>query len=493
MKSHCVVIGAGFSGMSAAIVLAQHGIRVTLIEKHTQAGGRARVLRTGGFTFDMGPSWYWMPDVMDGFFQSQGSTLDKYFKLIRLDPSYQVIFSKQEHLVLPAQMDAIENTFEKIEKGSANQLRKFLAEAKYKYQAAMQGFILKPGLSIVEFLEWKFIKGIIQLHVFQNIRSYIKKFFKNSRLQQILEFPILFLGAKPSDTPALYSMMNYADMQLGTWYPMGGIGSLVQAFYQLTLEKNVQFQFGESVQHVHINNERITEVITDKQSYSCDFVVNTSDYHHFEMDILPEKYRSYSKNYWDTRVMAPGCLIYYLGISKKVNKLKHHNLFFDGEFDRHAEEIYHLKQWPQNPLFYVCCPSITDTTVAPEGYENLFILIPIAPGLKDTKEIREKYFNKVIKRIESFCEQSLQDEIIVHESYGPSQFRIDYHAFLGNAYGLANTLRQTAILKPAISSKKVQNLFYAGQLTVPGPGVPPAIISGQIVAHHILKNQKINA
>lgn len=485
----CVVVGAGFAGLSAAASLAKKGFAVTVLEKNNQTGGRARVFKQDGFVYDMGPSWYWMPDVMERFFNSFGKSTTDYFNLIRLSPSYQVIFGVNDVMQLPSDFEELKNVFEEIEPGSAVNLEKFLAEAKYKYDAGMRDFVYKPSINISEFAEWKFVSSLFKLDMFRSFSSHARKYFKNSKLIKLLEFPVLFLGAMPSKTPALYSMMNYADIKLGTWYPMGGMYKLVEAMTQLAKEQGVEIQFDQSVKKIEVRQRNAKKIITDKSEINVDAVIAGADYHHVEQNLLEASDRTYSENYWDKKTMAPSSLIYYLGVNKKLKKLLHHNLFFDEDFNKHAQSIYIDKNWPEKPLFYVCCPSVTDDSVAPDGMENIFILIPVAAGLKDTPEIRNKYFEKVLQRLEDFCGENISNHIVFRRSYAASDFITDYNSYKGNAYGLANTLRQTAFFKPSIRSKKVDNLFYTGQLTVPGPGVPPSIISGQVVAEYV--SQKI--
>jgi phytoene desaturase len=482
-----IVIGSGFSGLSAASFLAKQGYDVTVLEKHDIPGGRARKYSDKGFTFDMGPSWYWMPDVFERYFAQFGKKPTDYYQLERLDPSYRVFWGENDFTDLPANYEALRNLFESIEKGSAAKLDEFLAEAAYKYDAGINDLVYKPGRSIREFANFKVLSGLIKLDLLQSFHTHIRKFFKNPRLLQLIEFPVLFLGAVPQNTPALYSLMNYADIKLGTWYPVGGMYKVVEAMYQLAKELGVKFEFNCDVQKLDVIDGEVNSVITNKGVYEADVVVAGADYHHVETKLLDKKYRSYSDKYWETRVMAPSSLIYYVGINKKLNNILHHTLIFDKPFDKHAKEIYETPQWPSEPLLYLSCTSKTDKTVAPEGHEALFILIPVAPGLNDTEEIKEKYFNLAIERLEQNLGENLRDHIVYKRSYAHSNFINDYNSFKGNAYGLANTLMQTAILKPTLKSKKVKNLFYTGQLTVPGPGVPPSLISGEVVANEIVK------
>ncbi|UII24093.1 phytoene desaturase family protein [Fulvivirga ligni] len=486
-KTSIAVIGSGFSGLSAASHLANSGYKVKVYEKNSTPGGRARKFVSQGFTFDMGPSWYWMPDVFEKFFNHFGKTTSDYYSLKRLDPSYRIYFGEDDIMDVPATMDELYELFESIEKGSADQLKAFLKEGQYKYEVGINDLVYKPGKSVTEFFDSRLVKGVFKLHVFNSISDYIRKFFKNPKLIQLLEFPVLFLGAMPEKTPALYSLMNYADMSLGTWYPEGGMHSIVEAMYKLAQSLGVEFQFDTPIESIWMNGQKALGVNHSNQQVSHDYILAGADYNHVEQQLLPKQFRKYDQKYWDNREMAPSSLIFYLGVNKRLKNLLHHTLFFDEEFRQHAIEIYEKPQWPTQPLFYVCCPSQTDTDCAPEGMENLFILIPVAPGLEDDEDTRNRYYDLVLDRLEKLTKQSIKEHVIFKRSYAHKNFIEDYNAFKGNAYGLANTLKQTAILKPSMHSKKVRNLLYTGQLTVPGPGVPPAIISGEVAAKEIIK------
>ena len=486
MKKNVIVVGSGFSGLSAASCLAKEGYNVTVLEKNQTAGGRARKFQEQGFTFDMGPSWYWMPEVFEQFFNLFGKKASDFYTLKRLDPSYNIFF-KDESVDIPAGKAELYALFEKYEPGSSKHLENFLAEAKYKYQVGMTEFVHKPSLSLTEFADSRILKSLFKLKMFTSIAKSIRSKFKNPKLIQLLEFPVLFLGATPQKTPSLYSLMNYADLVLGTWYPMGGMNKIIEGFVAVAESQGVKIICDQEVKQIYIPNGKAKKVITQNNEYTCDVVINGGDYQHFEQNILEEKDRVYSKTYWDNRVMAPSSLLFYLGVSKKLKNLRHHNLFFDEDFDQHAKEIYDEPSWPSKPLFYACCPSLTDDSVAPQGSENLFLLIPLAPELEDTPELREKYYQMIMDRLEKRTGQEIRSSIVYKRSFAHKDFKQDYHSFKGNAYGLANTLWQTAFLKPKLKSKKVSNLYYTGQLTSPGPGVPPSIISGQVVAKEIIK------
>ena len=483
-----VIIGSGFAGLSAASFMAKAGWDITVLEKHTIPGGRARKFYAEGFTFDMGPSWYWMPEVFENFFSHFGKKVSDYYRLSRLDPSYSVYWP-QHKIDIPANFEKLKKLFESMETGSGEKLEKFIKEAAYKYEIGINNLVHKPGRSFSEFFNRDLVKGLFKLHVFTSMEKHVKKYFNNPMLQQLMEFPVLFLGAMAKDIPALYSLMNYADIQLGTWYPEGGMYSVVHAMFSLAKELQVKFFFNEEASEIIIEKGMAKKVITSSgNQYEADVVIGAADYHFIETKLLPITARSYSVKYWEKRVMAPGCLLYYVGISKKLKSVLHHSLFFDVDFDKHGSEIYTSPQWPTDPLFYVCAGSVTDPSVAPETCENLFFLVPVAAGLTgDTEELRNRYFDKILKRFEKSTGEMIKEYIIYYRSYSVSDFINDYDSFKGNAYGLANTLMQTAVLKPKMRSKKIKNLFYTGQLTVPGPGVPPSLISGEVVAKEVTK------
>ncbi len=483
---HIGVIGSGFSGLAAACTLAQKGYKVTVLEKNTKAGGRGRSFSENGFTFDMGPSWYWMPEIIENFFHSFGKSTQDYYQLQRLDPGYRV-FLKDNAIDISAHFEKIKQLFESIEAGAGQALERFLNEAENKYNTGMGKFVIKPSHSILEFAEWDLLKALFQIQLFTDMRSHLKSYFKNPILLQLLEFPVLFLGAQPSKTPALYSLMNHADLKLGTWYPMGGMAKIPEAMIELALSLGVEIQTDQNVKGFEFEDDNITAIQTNTQTLKVDGVVASADYHHVEQHLLPKKFRQYDEAYWSSRTMSPSSLIFYVGLNTKVPGLEHHNLFFESSFDKHAEEIYVNPQWPTQPLFYLCCPSKTDDSVAPENHENLFFLIPVAPDMSSEENLRDKYWDMLREAVKRKTGVDIQPHVVYKRSFAHEEFVSEYNSYKGNAYGLANTLQQTAFLKPKMKSAKLNNLFYAGQLTVPGPGMPPGIISGQLAANEIAK------
>lgn len=482
-----IVIGAGFSGLSAAATLAAAGHKVTVLEKNSIAGGRARKFSEKGFTFDMGPSWYWMPDIFEDYFASFGKKVSDYYRLLRIDPSYKIYFGPGNEVVLPTQLSEIYRLYDSIEPGASEGLKKFLAESEYKYRIGIGEFVRKPSHSVTEYFSWKILAAGLKLDMFSSFGAYTRKFFKSEKINRLLEFPVLFLGGTAKTTPALYSLMNYSDMVQGTWYPEKGMYAVVEAMVNLAKEYGVEFIYNANVTAFTFEGSQIKSVNTGDKTYPADYVIASADYHHVEQQLLPETYRKYRPKYWKNRVLSPSSLIFYLGFDTLIPKLNHHTLLFDEDFEGHADSIYNNPRWPDKPSIYLSCTSRTDANVAPTGHENVMVLIPVAPGLTDTPENREHYYKMVIERMERYTGQALSDHVVYKRSYAHADFEKDYNAYKGNAYGLANTLLQTAFLKPKMRNRKVKNLLYAGQLTVPGPGVPPAIISGQMAAREIIK------
>lgn len=478
------IIGSGFSALAASCYLAKSGFQVTILEKNKTVGGRARQLVKDGFTFDIGPTWYWMPDVFEKFFADFDKKPSDYYALEKLNPAYEVYFDTLSSIEIPDNLTEILSIFEKEEKGSAVHLDQFLKEAKFNYDVAIKDLVYRPGITITELITPVTIQKVNQF--FSSIRTKVRKKIKSHKLRQIMEFPVLFLGAKPSDTPSFYSFMNYADFGLGTWHPKGGMYQVINAMVDLAESLGVKIETSQNVEKINVENGVAKSVVSNGITLASDIVLSGADYHHTET-LLDQKYRGYSEKFWESKVFAPSSLLFYVGFDKKIDNVSHHTLFFDTDFDVHANAIYDNPKWPEKPLFYASFPSKTDSTVAPEGTEAGIFLIPIAPGIEDTPEIREKYFQNIIGRFETLTNQDVSENIIFSESFCVNDFISDYNSYKGNAYGLANILTQTAFLRPKIISKKVENLYFTGQLTVPGPGVPPSLISGKIVSDLINK------
>ncbi|MDG1731275.1 MAG: phytoene desaturase family protein [Algibacter sp.] len=488
MKSTINIIGSGFSSLAASCYLAQAGYEVNIFEKNQTIGGRARQLIKDGFTFDIGPTWYWMPDVFERFFSDFNKKPSQYYTLEKLSPAYSVYFGKNDYVTIEDTLDKITEAFEKEEKGSSKKLKKFIDNAKNNYDIAIKDLVYNPGVSPLELVTPATIKKINQF--FSTIKKDVRKEFKNDRLVKILEFPVLFLGAKPSDTPSFYSFMNYADFGLGTFHPKKGMYQVILAMENLAKELGVNIKVNSPIDKIIVENGKAKGIVSNGENFHCDVVVSGADYHHTET-LLDKPLRQYSENYWEKKTFAPSSLLFYVGFNKKLKNVNHHTLFFDVDFDVHAEAIYDNPRWPENPLFYASFPSITDDNAAPVGKEAGIFLIPLAPGIEDTPELRSQYFEKIIDRFENLTSQNVKNDIIFKESFCLNDFVKDYNSYKGNAYGMANTLLQTAFLRPKLKSKKVKNLFFTGQLTVPGPGVPPSLISGKLVADLVTKHHSI--
>ncbi|WP_026933798.1 phytoene desaturase family protein [Christiangramia echinicola] len=487
MSQKIKIIGSGFSALAASCYLAKAGYEVEVYEKNATVGGRARQLKKDGFTFDIGPTWYWMPDVFERFFADFNKKPSDYYQLEKLDPAYKVFFDQNDSVIIPGRLDEIYENFEKEEPGSSVKLEKFISKARDNYDIAIKDLVYRPGVSPLELVSPQTATRLGRF--FTNISSEVRKEFSNKKLRQILEFPVLFLGAKASDTPAFYSFMNYADFGLGTWHPKGGMYKVIEGIKDLAESLGVIFHLNSPVEKIITEKGKAKGLMINGQEHYADIVLSGADYHHSEQ-LLPEKLRQYSPDYWQKKTFAPSSLLFYVGFDKKLKNVTHHTLFFDSNFEAHAKDIYDAPKWPEDPLFYASFPSVTDDTCAPGGKEAGIFLIPLAPDLEDTPELRERYFNIILDRFERITGQEIKNNIIFKESFCVNDFKEEYNSYKGNAYGMANTLFQTAFLRPKIRSKKVEHLYFTGQLTVPGPGVPPSLISGKLAAGLIEKNER---
>lgn len=484
MNYSIAILGSGFSSLAASCYLAKEGHKVTIFEQNSTVGGRARQYQEDGFTFDIGPTWYWMPDVFERFFADFGKRPSDYYELDKLNPAYSVYFGKDDAITIGDSLDKICAAFEEEEEGSSVKLIEFINKAQDNYDIAIKDLVYNPGVSPLELVT---PKTILKLNQFvSTIKKDVRKEFNNNRLAQILEFPVLFLGAKPSATPSFYNFMNYADFGLGTFHPKGGMYQVILAIKNLAEELGVTIMTDHKVDKIVVEKKETKGVHVNGEFFECDVVLSGADYHHTETLLDPEL-RQYSEAYWERKTFAPSSLLFYVGFDQPLLNVDHHTLFFDVDFDIHAEAIYDNPEWPEEPLFYASFPSKTDNSVAPEGKEAGIFLIPLAPGLEDTEVLRETYFNKIMDRFEHITGQEVKSKVLFKKSFCVNDFINEYNSYKGNAYGMANTLMQTAFLRPKIKSKKVRNLFFTGQLTVPGPGVPPSLISGKLAAELIQK------
>lgn len=491
MQKNAVIIGAGFGGLASAALLAKRGYAVTVLEMHDQPGGRARVWKSDGFSFDMGPSWYMSPDVFETFFATFGKKPSDYYQLERLDPAYRMFFGKGDFHDLSPDFEKNVALFESLEPGAGEQLRKYIDVAEYQYRVSKEEFLYKRYQSFRDFFSWKLLLEGTQLHVFENLAKYTGRFFKNHKLRQMLEYAMVFLGGAPNNTPAIYALINYVDMKLGIWYPIGGFGAVARGFEKLATEHGATFRYNAEVAAIETAGNHVTGVrLVSGEVVPADLVLANGDYHHLDTALLPEDKRSYTASWWSKRTVAPSAFLLYVGIKGKMPSLAHHNLFVENDWQPHFDAIFNKPGWPDKPSYYVCVPSKTDTSVAPADGENLFILMPVASGIEDTDAIRAQYAEYLISHLESVTGESIKDRIVVQRIYSQKDFKKDYHAFKGTALGLAHTLMQTAIFRPSPKSKKLENLYYAGQFTHPGIGVPMTVISATVADQIIADDQR---
>lgn len=484
-KKKIVVIGAGFGGLAAAALLAKSGFKVTVVEKNEQAGGRARVWKKDGFVYDMGPSWYLMPEVFEKFFSLFGKKTSDYYRLIRLDPNYRVFFGGQERLDIPADRKKVEELFSRMEKDGDIKLRKYMESSEYQYRIAMRDFMYREYSSLLDLFNWQLISQGLKLHIFESLDRFARRYFTDERIRKLLEYTVVFLGGSPSNTPALYSIMSHVDFDLGVWYPYGGIGEVVKGYQKAAEEQGVEILLNQEVRKITVKDNKAHEVITNEFFIPADIVLVNADYHHTETELLDRGHQSYPSAYWERKKMGPSAFLIYLGLNKKIDNLLHHNLYLDPSWEEHFRSIFDRPAWPRSFSYYVSCPSKTDDTVAPAGKENLFVLVPVAPGLEDSEETREKYYQLTIGHLEKLIGEKIEDSVILKRIYSHSDFKSDYHAYKGTALGLSHTLFQTAVFRPAHRSGKVENLYYTGSYTHPGIGVPMVTISSQVVAEEI--------
>ncbi|QEF94157.1 phytoene desaturase [Methanothermobacter sp. KEPCO-1] len=484
-----VIVGAGFGGLSAAALLARGGMDVTVIEKNEGPGGRASVYSEGGFTFDMGPSWYLMPDIFENFFAEFRRKPEDFYSLKQLDPAYRVFFDDDKVVNVSSDIERNYELFDSFEENGGEKLREYLHSAGELYDSVVKEMLYRDYRSILDFLNGKLLLQGIRLNILESLEHFVNKRFESDEARKILQYSIGFLGSAPQDTPSMYHIMSHIDMTLGVFYPEGGIRRVAESIYELALDNGAEFHFNEEVKRIEVTDKMATSVVTDRNIHDADAVLVNADYPHSELELLDADHRTYDENYWNSRVLAPSAFVAYVGVDRTVDALDHHNLFLERDWADKFQQVFDPEKasWPERPSYYVNVPSRTDKTAAPEGSDTLFILVPLAPGMEDNQELREGLYSRVMDDLEGRTGMKIRDHVVVKRIFAINDFRERYNAYRGTALGLSHTLRQTALWRPAHKSKKVKNLYYTGQYTHPGIGVPMTLISSQIVCREILE------
>ncbi|NGM67899.1 phytoene desaturase [Natronolimnobius sp. AArcel1] len=479
-----VVVGGGVGGLSSACYLADAGADVHVLEKNEQLGGRASRLERDGFRFDMGPSWYLMPDVFERFFDHFDRTPSDYYELTHLDPHYRIFFKDGDQVDITPDLERTKELFEEYEEGAGEQLERYLEKSRENYEVGMEHFVYEDRSRLRDFIDLDVARQARGLSLLGSMQGHVESYFDHPKLQQIMQYTLVFLGGSPSNTPALYNLMSHVDFNLGVWYPEGGIGAVIDAIVELGTELGVTYDTDRPATAIK-GREGAFLVETPDGPVRPDLVVSNTDYAHTEQDLLPAEQRGYDADYWDSRTYAPSAFLLYLGVEGDVEELAHHTLVLPTEWDGHFEQIFDEPAWPDDPAYYCCVPSETDDTVAPDGHSALFVLVPIAPGLEDTPEIRQEYRDEVLADIATNTGTDIRDRIVLEEQFSVEDFASRYNSYDGTALGLAHTLRQTALFRPPRRSKEVDGLYFVGGDTTPGIGVPMCLISGGLTAEAV--------
>ncbi|RQH01429.1 phytoene desaturase family protein [Natrarchaeobius oligotrophus] len=498
-----VVIGAGVGGLSTACYLADAGADVRVVEKNEQLGGRASRLEAEGFRFDMGPSWYLMPDVFERFFGDFDRTPSDYYELTRLDPHYRLFFKdgedatptdgtgegpRADRIDITPDRERTKELFEEYEEGAGDALERYLEKSRENYEVGMTHFVYEDRSRLRDFVDLNVARQARGLSLLGSMQGHVENYFDHPRLQQIMQYTLVFLGGSPTNTPALYNLMSHVDFNLGVWYPDGGIGAVIDAIADLGAELGVEYDTGRPVTAIK-GRAGAFLLETPEGPLRPDLVVSNADYAHTELELLAPDRRGYDEEYWESRTYAPSAFLLYLGVEGDVDELAHHTLVLPPEWQSHFDQIFEDPQWPDDPAYYLCVPSETDDTVAPDGHSALFVLVPIAPGLEDTPERRESYRERILDDVARHTGVELRDRIVLEERFCVEDFANRYNSYRGTALGLAHTLRQTALFRPPHRSKAVDGLYFVGGDTTPGIGMPMCLISGELTAEAVLEDR----
>ncbi len=483
------VVGGGIGGLSAAAFLAADGADVRLLEKNEQLGGRASRMHREGFTFDMGPSWYMMPDVFERFFAQFGYEPGDFYDLEHLDPHYRVFFTDGDRVDVTGDREELVDLFESYESGAGEAFRDYLETSQDHYETAMPHFVYEDRSRLRDYVDPEVLRAApVGLSLLGTMEDHVADYVDHPKLRQLLQYTLVFLGGSPHNTPALYNIMTHVDVNLGVYYPDGGLGEVVDGLVDLGTELGVTYETGQEVTGMASRPGGVQVETADLGTARPDAAVANADYAHVERDLLAATERQYGDAYWEERTYAPSAYLLYLGVEGDVDPLAHHSLVLPPDWDRHFEQIFEDPAWPDDPAFYVCAPSVTDDSVAPSGHSTLFVLVPIAPGLSDGTEARADYRDLVLDRLATHTGVDVRDRIVVEEDFCVSDFAERYNATQGTALGLAHTLRQTALLRPSNTSTAVDGLYYTGAFTTPGIGVPMCLISGEHTARAVRRD-----
>ena len=503
MSKTAVVIGGGIGGLATAALLAKAGMKVSLYEGRAAVGGRASVWEQDGFKFDMGPSWYLMPDAFDQFFKLMGTTAAEQLNLVRLDPAYQTRNEGYgDKLLIRESVADNKALFEALEPGAGQKLQEYLDSAEDTYRLAVDKFLYTNFENAKPFTNAQVLsragKFVSQLLV--SLDSFVSKHVTEPRLKKILDFPAVFLGASPYSLPSMYHLMTHVDMNVGVFYPMGGFYTIIQAIERLAVEHGVQIHTNSPVTKILVDQSgRAAGIEVGAAQVTADIVVANADLHHVETKLLEPKRQSLPAKWWDKKQPAPSGLLLFLGVKGSLPQLDHHSLLYTKDWQANFDMVFKKadgnSKVPAPASIYICKPSATDSSVAPEGYENLFVLVPIAPdvaigagGINGTGDVSlEAAADEIIAQIADWCEiPDLQERIVLRRTMGPADFAREFNAWSGTALGMAHTLGQSAFFRPKNVSSKVSGLYYVGHNAVPGIGLPMCLIGAELVYKRLI-------